>query len=187
MPIMLGLVALPLPARADIGATLTLVQRLQLPRADPSQTLLVDLSPQAWRVGGVPASAAQLRSVLARLERIEVTGLCGHAPKRRCAFALPPPQWAAIVLRQSETDVRLGWAATAPTSAGAVRFEADRYFALLAPERYIGQPLARQGIKLAWRYRTAPHRLLPSRFDAASAWLVLSGPAPSVDRNDGQD
>lgn len=163
-----------------------LYQRLRVDSVVAQPTVLaVDLSPQAWRVGGPDgpaASEAQLRSVLGSLAGIAVADRCNDVRGRAldCSVALPAPDYAGIVLRDGARGAQvIGWVATGAANP-APRFDTTRYLGLLAPQRWLGSAVASQGLGMAWRYRVALGASLPPGFDLARASLVLVGGEPRV-------
>jgi hypothetical protein len=190
----LGASAAPHAQSAQAAPGVSLYHRLALASTGAEHRLAIELSPRAWAVGrpdGPPASEAQLRAVLGQLAGIEIGGRCaqraGNTAARACTFALAPPDFAGIVIKDHRGDTALGWAATATASSersGAARdapanprpgFDAMRYFGLLAPEHFVDTPIAPLGARLALRYRAGAGELLPAGLDRASASLILHG------------
>lgn len=192
----------PLSVAASSGLTqeatgIALYQPLNIVSAHGWRTLSIDLAPSAWRMGrpdGPPASVAELRSALAAPAALLVAGSCAHdVPRlgaRPCLLALGEPQFAGLVSKRV-MDEALGWAATAGGARGAAErararpvvagqtlpaFDAQRYFGLLAPARYVGD--APEPFGLALRARAISGAgLVPASFEPNAGSLVLLGHA----------
>lgn len=162
-----------------------LYQPLAISADEGERVLAIDLSPGAWAVGsrdGPPATETQLRAVLQRLAGIRVGGRCAaaldHGAESPCDFALQPPDFAAIVVKTPRADLTLGWAATtAAVPRISHGFDPQRYFGLLAPERFLGSPIVERGASVALRFRAgAPG--LPAGIGPTGAWLILVADEP---------
>lgn len=101
----LGALGLAGAAHAQSGAEaageMTLHHPLRWSSNEAGVTLSVELSPQAWQVGGPQgpvASAAQLRDMLGRLAGIELYGRCkpNNGIAKPCVLPLAAPELACI-------------------------------------------------------------------------------------------
>lgn len=182
--------AQPLAAAAPNGAAQAtapdasevhhLFQRADLGPSGRPVAIAINFAPTAWRVGsldGPEATAAQLRSALAALQRIVLIGRCRGAeaalPDRPCSFRLGDPDFAGIVAPGAAGEV-FGWVATArPATPGAAEAPAAAmlYFGLLSPMRYASP--SDWGATIALRYEEAARTLIPAGFDTSGATVVL--------------
>lgn len=172
---------------------IVLVHRFTVPQKLAWGKISIDLTPAAWRVGGVdgpPAHAAQLSGVLGALDGIEIGARCTgwvEGPNAYpCGFALREIGLAAQSVKRS-SGIVMDWTPNPQRAQAAIdaRPHADmkglmaplpdtqRFVGMHVAPRHLGDTAKAMGAKLEFEIRAVSNRLVPSMFDRASGVVTL--------------
>lgn len=174
-----------------------LYHRFDVPARTAWGAVRVELSPQAWRVGGPDgpaADAAQLRAVLANVGAIEIGGRCAgwvEGPTGYpCGFAVRGLRIDGTASEQPQVlqsewgtpdseRVRASLAAVNPelAAAGLIApvLDSPRLVTARAPADLLGNRSAAYGAMIGFEIRALSNPLVPSDFDRRSGFVVLRG------------